>query len=137
MKKLIFFLVVSVTGYFLYSRMGVKEKLSAMLEPQITISDLQSRPSVFADSLVTLRNIHVVESQSLLNYTRSKVSDRSGAELVLLSSSPFSRGEAVDEVKGRFTILYADNERSFEVFISEDLKPFSDLMKVIKISLLF
>lgn len=137
MKKLIFFLVVSVGGYFLYSQMGVKEKLSAMLEPQITINDLQSRPSVFADSLVTLHNIRVVESQSLLNYTRSKVSDGTGSELVLLSSRPFSTGEAVDEINGRFTVVYADSERRCEVFISDDLKPFSDLMKVIKHSLLF
>lgn len=137
MKKLIFFLVVSVSGYFLYSRMGVKEKLSAMLEPQITISDLQNRPSVFADSLVTLHSIRVIESQSLLNYTRSKVYDGTGAELVLLSSRPFSTGETVDEVKGCYTVVYADSERRCEVFISDDLKPFSDLMKVIKHSLLF
>lgn len=137
MKKLIFFLLISVGGYFLYSRMGMKEKLSAMLEAQITLSDLQNRPSVFADSLVTLQNIRVVESQSLLNYTCSKVSDGTGAELILLSDRPFRSGEAIDEIKGRFTVVYADSDRHYEVFISDDLKPFNDLMKVIKMSLLF
>lgn len=116
---------------------GLLEKLVVIFEPQITISDLQSRPSVYADSLVTLRNIHVIESQSLLNYTCSKVSDGSSAELVLLSSRPYIKGEAVDEVKGRLTIIYADNERRCEVFITKDLNLFSDLMKVIKHSFLF
>lgn len=137
MKNLILIAVVAVAGYFFFKKSGVHEKLSDIFEPQISISDLQSRPSVFADSLVTLHNIRIVESQSLLNYTRSKVSDGSGAELVLLSGRPFSTGETVDEVKGRYTVVYADSERRCEVFISDDLKPFSDLMKVIKHSLLF
>lgn len=137
MKKLILIAGVAIVGYFFLKKSGVHEKMSDIFEPQITISDLQSRPSVFADSLVTLHNIRVVESQSLLNYTRSKVSDGSGAELVLLSGRPYTKGEAVEEVKGRFTVVYSDSERRCEVFISDDLKPFSDLVKVIKHSLLF
>jgi len=137
MKKLILIAGVAIVGYFFLKKSGAHEKLSDIFEPQISISDLQSRPSVFADSLVTLHNIRFVESQSLLNYTRSKVSDGSGAELVLLSSRPYTTGEAVDEVKGRYTVVYADNERRCEVLVSDDLKPFSDLMKVIKHSLLF
>lgn len=137
MKNIILIAVVVVAGYFFFKKSGVQEKLSDIFESQITISDLQSRPSVFADSLVVLHNLRVVESQSLLNYTRSKISDGTGAELVLLSSRPYSTGESVDEVKGRLTVVYADSERRCEVFISDDLKPFSDLMKVIKHSLLF
>jgi len=136
MKKLILIAGIAFVGYFFLKKSGVHEKLSDIFEPQISISDLQSRPSVFADSLITLHNLRVVESQSLLNYTRSKISDGTGADLVLLSTRPYSTGESVDEVKGRLTVVYADNEKRFEVFISDDLKPFSDLMKVIKHSLL-
>lgn len=136
MRKIILLVLVAVGGYFLYSRMGVKEKLSGILEPEITISDLKSS-SVYADSLVELRNLRVIESQSVLNYSRTKVSDAAGEELILLSSRPYRTNETVSAVKGRYTVIYADNEKRCEVFIADDLRPFNDLMKVIKQSLLF
>lgn len=136
MRKIILLVLVTVGGYFLYSRMGVKEKLSDILEPEITISDLKSS-SVYADSLVELRNLRVIESQSVMNYSRTKVSDAAGEELILLSSRPYRTNETVSAVKGRYTVIYADNEKRCEVFIADDLKPFNDLMKVIKQSLLF
>jgi len=54
MKKLILIAGVAIVGYFFLKKSGAHEKLSDIFEPQISISDLQSRPSVFADSLVTL-----------------------------------------------------------------------------------
>lgn len=136
MRKIIVLILASVGGYFMYTRMGVHEKLSGILEPKITISDLKSRPSVFADSLIEVKDLRVIETQSVMNYSRCKVSDETGQEMVLLSSRPYSTGETVNTVKGRYTVLFANNEKRFEVFISEDLKPFSDFMKLIKLSLL-
>ncbi len=136
MRKIIMLLFVSLGGYFMYTRMGVHEKLSGILEPQITISDLKSCPSVFADSLIELKNLRVIETQSVMNYSRCKVSDETGQEIVLLSSRPYSAGETVNTVKGRYTVLYANNDKPCEVFISNNLKPFSDFMKLIKLSLL-
>lgn len=137
MKKFLIIVIVAVGGYFFLKKSCVIQKLTTIVEPQITISDLQNHPSVYADSLITLHKIHVVESHTLFNYTQSKVSDGSGAYLLLLSSRPFGKGEVVDEVSGRLTVVYADNERRYEVFISDDLKPFNDLMKVIKHALVF
>lgn len=136
MRKIILLLLVAFGGYFLYSRMGVKEKLSGILESEITISDLKSS-SVYADSLVELRNLRVIESQSVMNYSRSKVSDAGGEELVLLSSRPYQTNETVSAVKGRYTVIYADNERCYEVFIADDLRPLNDLMKVVKQLILY
>lgn len=136
MKKLILILIAAIGGYFFFEKLGLLEKMSFIFEPQITINDLQSRPSIYADSIVILRNLRIKGTRSLLNYTHSKVSDGTG-EIVLLSSRPYTTGEEVKEVKGRFTVLYADDERRFEVFISEDLKLARDLMKVIKHTLLF
>ena len=135
MRKIIVLVLAVIGGYFVYTRMGVHEKLSGILEPQITISDLKNS-SVFADSLVELRNLRVIETQSVLNYSRSKVSDATGEEMILLSNRPFKSNETVDVIKGRFTVVYADKERRCEVFISEDLKPFNDLITVLKHSLL-
>ena len=136
MRKIIVLILASLGGYFMYTRMGVHEKLSGILEPQTTITDLKSHPSVFADSLIELKNLRVIETQSVMNYSRCKVSDVTGQEMVLLSSRPYSTGETVNTVKGRYTVLYANNEKRCEVFISDDLKPFSDFMKLIKLSLL-
>ena len=135
MRKIIVLVLAVIGGYFVYTRMGVHEKLSGILEPQITISDLKNS-SVFADSLVELRNLRVIETQSVLNYSRSKVSDATGEEMILFSNRPFKSNETVDVIKGRFTVVYADKERRCEVFISEDLKPFNDLITVLKHSLL-
>ena len=136
MRKIIGLIFAILGGYFVYTRMGVHEKFSGILEQQITVSDLKSRPSVFADSLIELKNLRVIETQSLMNYSRCKVSDETGEEIVLLSSRPYSAGEDVNAVKGKYTVLYADNKKRCDVFISDDLKPFSDFMKLIKLSLL-
>ncbi len=92
---------------------------------------------MFADSLIELKNLRVIETQSVMNYSRSKVSDETGQEMTLLSTRPFRSNEIVSEIKGRFTVVYQDKNKSCEVFISDDLKPFNDLMRVIKQSLLF
>jgi len=135
MRKIIVLALAVIGGYFVYTRMGVHEKFSGLLEPQITISDLKSS-SVFADSLVELRNLRVTETQSLLNYSRSKVSDASGEEMIVLSNHPFRTNESIDVIRGRFTVVYADNARRCEVFISEDLNLFHDFMTVLKHSLM-
>lgn len=137
MKRIIFIALLVVAGYYFFKKSDVQEKLSSMLEPQITISDLKNHPSVFADSLVELKNLRVIETQSMMNYSRSKVSDVTGQEMVLLSSRPFRSNEIVSEIKGHFIVMYQYKNKSYEIFISDDLKPFNDLMKVIKQSLLF
>lgn len=136
MRKIIMLILAGLAGYFMYTRLGVHEKLSSILEPQTTIADLKNRPSVFADSLIELKNLRVIETQSVMNYSLCKVSDETGQELVLLCSRPYSTGETVNAVIGKYTVLYANNEKRCEVFISDDLKPFSDFIKIIKLSLL-
>ena len=131
MKKLIILVLIVIGGYFLYNKMNVHNKLSGIIQPQITISDLKNS-SVYADSLVELRNLRVIETQSALNYSCSKVSDATGQEMILLSKHPFRTNETINAIKGRYTIIYADMKRRCEVFISEDLKPFNDFMKVLK-----
>lgn len=136
MRKIIVLILAGLGGFFMYTRMSVHEKLSGILEPQTTIADLKSRPSVFADSLIELKNLRVIETQSVMNYSRCKVSDETGEEMVLLSSRPYSTGETINTVKGKYTVLYANNDKRCEVFVSNDLKPFSDFINLIKLSLL-
>jgi hypothetical protein len=136
MKKIIVLTLALFGVYFVYTHLAVHKIFSGILQPNITINDLKDHPSLYADSLIVLKNLHVVETQSLLNYSRSKVSDETGHEIFLLSSRPFSNNETIAVVKGRYTILYIDNKRKYDVFISDDLKPFNDLIKLIKKSVI-
>jgi hypothetical protein len=136
MKKILILLLLALGGYFMYTRLGVHEKLSAIIQPQITILDLQSNPSVFSDSLVELKNLHIIESQSVMNYSKSIVTDNSGRSMLLFSNLPFRKDEIISAIKGRYTILYQVNGKSCEIFISESLKPFNDIMHLIKQSVL-
>ena len=129
-------LVVStiiIGGYF-YTRMNISGKIAAAIRPQITIEDLKGS-SQFVDSLVELQNLKVIETRSILKYTWSKVIDKTGQTMTLLSYRPFLVNEQIEIIKGRYSVVYTDNYKRCEVFISEELKAFHDLMNKIKHSM--
>jgi hypothetical protein len=137
MKKTIALFLAILGGYFLYTQFGIQEKLTGMFDLNVTISDLKNQPSIYADSLVILKNIRVIENQSVVNYSKSTITDKTGHEIMLLSGRPYRSGEVVKTLKGRYTVLYEDSERNYDFFITEDLTLLDDFPKVLKILPLF
>lgn len=137
MKKILVLMFIVIGGYYLYTHHGVQEKITEIFEPQITISDLKSHPSLFVDSLVKLRNIRIIETKSVLNLSMSKIGVQSGQTIIMLSNHPYRINETIAEIKGRYLVAFQNQDRCYEVFILDDLKPFKKLIKVINQSLLF
>ena len=128
MKQLIIIAMLSVVGYFYFVGQGSKN-VASFFEAKVTIKGIKSQPSMFADSLIELADLRVIETRSILNYSHSRVSDKNGDEITLLSTHPFRPNEAIKTVKGRYTVLYAKNDKRCEVFIAEDLNALCKIEK--------
>lgn len=90
--------------------------------PRTTIDDIVRSPSIYADSLVTVTELTVLDAQTVMNLSRSVVTDASGESMVMLDSRPHVRGERLGSVSGRYQVLLSYGGLSCEVFVSEDLK---------------
>ena len=90
--------------------------------PRTTIGDIVRSPSIYADSLLTLADVTVLDAQTVMNLNRSVVTDESGREMVLLDSRPHVRGERLESITGRYQVLVSYGGLGCEVFVSEGLK---------------
>lgn len=135
MKKIILLGIITVTGYFLYNKAGSHQSLLNFFETDVTISDLKQKPSVFADSSITLRNLTIQSTESVLNYSKSIISDGTG-EVLFLSNKPHKKGEVLESIRGRFVVVFQRGDKSCEVFIDDDLKPMNDLIRIITSSII-
>lgn len=90
--------------------------------PRAMIGDIVRSPSIYADSLVTVLDVTVLDAQTVMNLSRSIVTDESGQEMVLLDSRPHVRGERIESIIGRYQVLVSYGGIGCEVFLSEGLK---------------
>lgn len=90
--------------------------------PRTTIGDIVRSPSIYADSLMTLEDVTVLDAQTVMNLCRSVVTDESGQEMVLLDSRPHVRGERLESITGRYQVIVSYGSLGCEVFVSEGLK---------------
>jgi hypothetical protein len=132
MKKIIILTALIVAGYFGY-KLFSGARIAALLEPQITISDLRNNPNVFADSLVELQGVTVESSESVLNYSKCSISDPEGQKILLLSCKPYRKGQIIN-VRGRFLQVYHRDEKNFDAFVAQDLKPLNGFIKILKMA---
>lgn len=130
MKRNITFyvLIMIVLSTYLLSCQGTHRNF---LKTNVTISDLIEKQSVFADSLVTLYNVRVLSSESILNYTKSVISDKNGKQIIYLSDKPYRKGEVI-VVSGKMLVLYQKGDESILVFVDSHLNPVNDLLKLIR-----
>lgn len=136
MRKIILLGIIAIAGYFLYKKVSNHQNVSNFFESNVAISDLKQKPSVFADSLVTLHNLTIQSTETILNYSKSVITDGSG-EVLFLSNRPHKIGEMLDTVKGRFIVVFQMGDKSCEVFIDDDLKPMNDLIRIIVSSIVY
>ncbi len=129
MKRNITFyvLIVIVLSTYLLSCEGTHRNF---LKTTVTISDLIEKQSVFADSMVTLHNVRVLSSESILNYTKSVISDKYGKQIIYFSDTPFRQGELI-VVTGKMLVLYQKGDESILVFVDSQLNPVNDLLRLI------
>lgn len=131
MKKITLLALAILGAYFVCSHI-LKSKVDSEPNSVATIKELKNHPSKFVDSSIVLMNLYVNNAQSVLNYTRSQVSDEAGQEIILLSYHPYVNGQKIDRVKGKYILVYADNKKQYGLLISNDLTQFTDLKKLLR-----
>jgi len=115
--------ITAIASLFSCKGFAVKE--------DITISDLKTRQSIFADSMVTLHDVRIEACTSLLNYSKAEISDKSGEKITFISDKPFRVGEITD-IDGSLLVLYQFDHDQCIVFVHQDLKPLSELTHLVK-----
>lgn len=133
MKNLLILIVTVIAGGYIATQTSCNGKVGSFLEPKVTIADLKTKQSTLADSLVTLYDVSIESCESVLNYSKAVITDRSGEKILLLSDKPFKRGEIVD-ITGRMMVVYQKEDESCLVFIDSRLKPMNDLLQLMKSS---
>jgi len=133
MKKITLLVLAILGAYFVCSHIIKRKAVDSEPNGVVTIKDLKSHPSRFVDSSIVLTNLYVNNAQSVLNYSRSQVSDEAGQEIILLSYHPYVNGEKIDRIKGKYILVYADNKKQYGLLISNDLTQFTDLKKLLRV----
>lgn len=90
--------------------------------PRTTITEIIRSPSIYADSLVTIADVTVLDAQTALNLSRIVVADGSGNEMVMIDNKPHVRGEDLGSITGRYQVLLSYGGIGYEVFVSEGLQ---------------
>jgi len=119
-----------VSGYILIQT-SCDSTVTKILKPQVTIADLKAKQSFFADSLVMLHDVQIKSCESVLNYSKAVITDRSGETILLLSDKPFKSGEIIN-LTGRMLVIYQKEDNNYLVFVDAHFKPMNDLLRIVK-----
>jgi hypothetical protein len=130
MKSLLIIIAVILAGSYIVTQTSCNGKAGSYLQPQLTIADLKANQSIYADSLITLYDVKVKNSESILNYCRALIEDKSGESILLLGDRPFKSGETIN-IRGKLVVLYQTDNKSYLVFIDSHFKPMKNLLKFI------
>ena len=101
--------------------------LQTIQNPNITLEDLQGDPHTFADSTVSVQDVYIASTKSLINFSLSTVTDRSGVKMTLLSNKPFRTGQKAT-LRVRLLALNGDHY----VLIENKFRPVSNLISQIE-----
>jgi hypothetical protein len=127
----LFLLVLFVVAIsFITVQTSCNGEIKRVHQPDVNIAELYAKQSLFADSLITLKNVKVKNCQSILNYSKAIITDNSDSVIMLISDKPFKKGETTN-VTGRMIVVYQKNNQNCIVFVDNSLKPINDLLQVI------
>lgn len=130
MKTILLLIVAVLAGGYIATQSSCNGKTGSFLQPQVTIADLKAKQSALADSLITLHDVQIESCESVLNYSKAIITDKSGEEILLLSDKPFKSGERTN-VSGRMIVLFQKENESCLVFVDSSLDPMNDLVKLV------
>ncbi len=130
MKRLIIFVIIILFCAFGITHWLINEQQSSLTQ-HITIDDLKRNNSTFSDSTICLKKVVVLDSQTLLNYTKATITDDSKERILLLTNKPFVKGQTIDVI-GKLVVVYQSENKSLLVFIDNGLKPSNEIFQTIK-----
>jgi hypothetical protein len=133
MKTILILVIGLVGGYFTYHfHFGSKDL--PRFDSHISISDITKHPGLYTDSILDVK-AKVIESTTLLNYTKSIISDNSGNIIVLVGKKPYKSGDEID-IKAHLYILYQEQGKQYGVLVDDDLKILKGLFNMLENQLL-
>jgi hypothetical protein len=130
MNNLFLLVLIVVAISFITVQTSCNGVIKSVQQPDVNIAELYAKQSLFADSLITLKNVKVKNCQSILNYSKAIITDNSDSVIMLISDKPFKKGETTN-VTGRMIVVYQKNNQNCIVFVDNSLKPINDLLQVI------
>jgi hypothetical protein len=133
MKNLILLAIAFVGGYFAYHFISGSKKFPGF-DSHISISEITKNPSAYTDSTLDVK-AKILESTTLLNYTKSTISDNDGNKIVLIGNKPYKTGEEID-IKAHLYVLYQQHEKQCSVLVEDDFKMLKGILSLLEHQLL-
>ena len=133
MKKIIFISIAFIGGYIAYHFLS-GSKTFPVFDTHIAISEMIKNPSSYTDSTLAVK-AKILESSTLLNYTKSTISDKNGNEIVLIGNKPYRSGEEID-IKAHLYVLYHEHEKQYTVLVEDDFKILKGILRLFESQLL-
>lgn len=127
MKSLFIIIIGVLAYYFLFH----SKHNSGINIRSITIKDLKENPNLYSDSMVVLQNVHVLSSTILLHYSESIITDESGDKLIAITNKPYTDGQNISQLSGRYELLFKDKDKKCEFFIT-DIDAVRDVVAFLK-----
>lgn len=133
MKTILLLAIAFVGGYFAYHFLSGSKSFPGF-DSHIPISEITKNPGAYTDSILDIK-AKVLESTTLLNYTKSTISDNSGNKIVLIGNKPYKSGDEVD-IKAHLYILYQEQEKQCSILVDNDFKMLKGLLRILENQLL-
>ena len=89
-----------------------------LFKPEIKISDLFEKQSEYANSIVHLNKLKVIQCSGIFSFQVAEVTDGKCA-ILLFSTKPYSINEIVD-VKARYKVMFNYNGQTISALVTDD-----------------
>jgi hypothetical protein len=119
MKTIIVLVLAFVGGYFTYHILSGSKHLPGF-HSSIPIAEINENPGSFTDTSLDIE-AKIIESVTLMNYTKSTISDKSGSHILLICNKPYKVGEEIN-LKAHLYVLFQKQDKQCIVLIDDNFK---------------
>lgn len=132
MKNILISALVLGGAFLLYHFLRGSEGVP-ILDPHTSIGDITQKSSSYTGNSLHIKS-SVLESTTLLNYTKSTILDNAGDKIVLIGNIPYQKGDEID-IKVHLYVLYQAQKKKYAILVDDDFKMVKDMIHVFETQL--
>lgn len=133
MRNIILLAFTFIAGYFTYHFISGSAHLPGF-NSSTSIAELIKTPSSFTDSTLEIE-AKVIESTTVMNYTKSTISDNNGNKITLIGNKPYKEGEEIN-LKAHLYILYQKDGKQCSMLVDDNFKMLKGILSLLQTGLI-
>lgn len=129
MKNIILLAITFIAGYFTYHFISGTGHLPGF-NSSTSFAELVKNPSSYTDTTLEIE-AKVIESTTLMNYTKSTITDHNGNKILLIGNKPYREGEQIN-LKVHLYVLYQKEGKQCSMLVDDNFKMLKGLLSLIQ-----